>query len=143
MISNAPMRFASHIRGMCARGGTHGFQQIPPSGPMMRQQHAVVAAAAVQQGTSNHSHPSDNRGGGVGTRFNGSNQAAPMSHTSSNPATTSGGMWPGVGRPGSCVPSPNSIIQHQQVEKQNLGSPHGPILGGSPRKVAGNIAKTS
>merc|ERR1719433_502683 len=121
---NGP-QMANAPRGMGPRG--QGFQSIPPSGPMMRQQ-----AAGPPNMMGNGPGPGDMQrmrlpnhmmGPGVGGPIPNGPQKVPVSHPSPQHGPASGspaGMWANMG---SGSPNPNGMPIQQQ---QSIGSPRTP-----------------
>ena len=121
-----PMRFSgpngpqmgNGPRGMGPRGP--GFQSIPPSGPMMRQQAAPPNMMGNGPGPGDMQRmrlpPNHMMGPGVP---NGP-QKVPVSHPSPQHAAAGSpaGMWMGSGSP-----NPNGMPMQQQ---QSIGSPRTP-----------------
>lgn len=104
-------------RGMVG-GPRGGFQQIPPSGPMMRQQQQRFAASQM--------------GGGPGAKV-----GVPMSHPSPN-GPPHPGMWGGQGGPGVVPGGPGGNVPMSGVAGSPnpnmnvpamVGSPHGQMHG--------------
>jgi hypothetical protein len=96
-----------------------GFQSIPPSGPMMRQQQAGPGPGMMPNGPGDMQRirfpPNAMMGpGGPGPP----GQTVPVSHPSPQHAG-SPGMWNNMG---SGSPNPNNI----QMQQQSIGSPHTP-----------------
>ena len=111
-------------RGM---GPRQGFQSIPPSGPMMRQQTAPMMGSGpgdMQRMRFPPNHPMMTHGPGghgPGGPMNGPNgpQKVPVSHPSPHNAGSPAGMWNNMG---SGSPNPNNM----QIQQQSIGSPRTP-----------------
>ena len=104
-------------RGMVPRG--QGFQSIPPSGPMMRQQAAPPNMMGNGPGDMPRMRIPPNHMMGPGMP-NGP-QKVPVSHPSPQHAAGSpAGMWNNMG---SGSPNPNGMPMQQQ---QSIGSPRTP-----------------
>ena len=103
------------------RMGPRGhLQQIPPSGPMMRQQSAPPNMPMGGPGDMQRMrYPSNMMG--PGGPMNGPNgpQKAPASHPSPQHAGSPVGMWSNMAGSGS--PNPNL-----QMQQQSIGSPRTP-----------------
>ena len=106
------MRFNPPMSGNPRMGGRgQGFQSIPPSGPMMRQQHPAMGNGDMQR---MRFPPNANMMGGPGGP-NGP-QKVPVSHPSPQPHA--GSPW--SNNMGS--PNPNGM----QMQQQSVGSPRTP-----------------